>query len=54
MYLIFDRFSVELFVNSGSQVFISAFYTPIETGGIEFEYGGTAIVDIGKYSIDLD
>ncbi|MCI9078870.1 MAG: glycoside hydrolase family 32 protein [Lachnospiraceae bacterium] len=54
LHLIFDKFSVELFVNNGIQVFTSVFYTPMEASGIEFECDGTAIVDIEKYSIDLD
>ena len=54
LHLIFDRFSVELFVNNGIQAFTSVFYTPLEADGIAFECDGTVAVDIEKYSIELD
>ncbi len=54
LHLIFDKFSVELFVNDGIQTFTSVFYTPLEAAGIEFECDGTVMADIEKYSIELD
>lgn len=54
LHLIFDQFSVELFVNNGIQTFTSVFYTPAEADSIAFECDGTAVVDIEKYSIELD
>lgn len=52
--LILDRFSAELFVNDGVQVFTAAFYTPLDAEDIVFACDGTAVVTIEKYTINLN
>lgn len=54
LHLIFDKFSVELFVNNGVQTFTSVFYTPLDACGIVFECDKTAVADIKKYKIQMD
>lgn len=54
LHLIFDRFSVELFVNNGIQTFTSVFYTPLDACGIMFECDKTVVADIKKYKIQMD
>ena len=50
---ILDKFSVELFVNDGIQVFTSVFYTPLEAEDIILECDKTALVDIEKYTLQM-
>lgn len=52
--LILDKYSAELFVNDGEQVFSMTFYTPMEADEICFECDGNALVNIQKYTISLD
>ena len=52
--LILDKYSVELFVNDGVQVFTSIFYTPLDAEDIVFECDGTAAINIEKYGICVE
>lgn len=52
--LLLDRFSVELFLNDGAQVFSATFYTPLDAEDIVFACDGTAVVNIEKHGIKLD
>lgn len=49
--LLLDKFSAELFVNDGAQVFSATFYTPLEAEEIVWNCDGTARVHIEKYDI---
>ena len=52
--LLLDRFSVELFVNDGAQVFSATFYTSLEAEDIVFSCDGTVVANVEKYGIQLD
>lgn len=52
--LILDKYSAEVFLNDGQQVFSSTFYTPMEADEISFVCDGKAIIDIQKYDIVVD
>lgn len=52
--LLLDKFSVELFVNDGTQTFTSTFYTPLDAQDIVFVCDKMARVNIEKYNIILD
>ncbi|MDE6566315.1 MAG: GH32 C-terminal domain-containing protein, partial [Lachnospiraceae bacterium] len=52
--MLFDRFSVELFVNDGAQVFSATYYTPLDAEDIIFTCDGTVVVNVEKYEIQLD
>lgn len=52
--LILDKYSVELFVNDGVQVFTSTLFTPQDAQEIVFSCDGTAVVNIEKYKIEMD
>lgn len=52
--LLLDRFSVELFVNDGAQVFSATFYTPFDAEKIVFTCDGTVVANIEKYGIRID
>ena len=52
--LILDKYSAEIFLNDGQQVFSSTFYTPLEADGIRFICDGKAVVNIEKYEIVVD
>lgn len=52
--MLFDRFSVELFVNDGAQVFSATYYTPLDAKDIVFTCDGTVVVNVEKYEIQLD
>ena len=51
--IILDKYSVEIFVNNGSQVLSTTFYTPLEADEISFVCDGTALTNIKKYEITL-
>lgn len=51
--IILDKFSAEIFVNNGSQVLSTTFYTPLEADEISFVCDGTALTNIKKYEITL-
>ena len=51
--LILDKYSAELFVNDGYQVFSATFYTPLEADGIVFRCDGKAILNIEKFDIQV-
>jgi beta-fructofuranosidase len=49
-----DKFSVEVFVNDGEQTMSNTIYTRQSADGISFEAaGGTAVIDVEKYTIEL-
>ena len=49
-----DKFSVEVFVNDGEQTMSNTIYTRQSADGISFEAdGGTAVIDVEKYMIEL-
>lgn len=52
--LILDKFSAELFVNDGVQVFTATFYTPMDADGIVLDCDGTVSVNVEKYKITMD
>lgn len=52
--MILDKYSVELFVNDGVQVFTSIFYTPLDAEDIVFECDGTAAINVEKYGICVE
>ena len=52
--LILDKFSVEAFINDGSQTMTSAIYTPIEANGIIFESDGVAEIEIESHKIKIN
>lgn len=49
--MIFDRFSVEVFVNDGEQVMTATMYTEQEADGISFFADGEAVIDVEKYDL---
>ena len=49
--IILDRFSVEVFVNDGEQAASAVIYTRQEAEAITFEAGGSALMDVEKYSL---
>ena len=51
---ILDKYSAEIFLNDGQQVFSSTFYTPLEADGIRFICDGKAVVNIEKYEMGVD
>ena len=51
--LILDKYSAELFVNDGYQVFSATFYTPLEADEIVFRCDGKANLNIEKYDIQV-
>lgn len=51
---ILDRYSVELFVNGGEQVFSTVIYTPMEADQIVFRSDGNAMVNIIKHEIKME
>lgn len=52
--IILDKYSAEIFLNDGQQVFSSTFYTPMEADGISFVCDGKAVVNIKKYEMVVD
>ena len=50
--VIIDRFSVEVFVNSGEKVMTMTYYTDIRADRISFLVDGTAEFDVTKYSLE--
>ena len=52
--IILDKYSAEIFVNDGSQVLSTTFYTPLEAGEISFVCDGTALTNIEKYDITME
>ena len=48
-----DKYSAEIFLNDGEQVFSNTFYTPMEADAISFYCDGTVIADIVKYDISM-
>ena len=51
--LVLDRFSVEVFVNDGEQAASAVIYTRQEADAITFEAGGSVMMDVEKYDLDL-
>lgn len=51
--MIMDKYSAEIFLNDGEQVFSNTFYTPMEADAISFYCDGTVIADIVKYDISM-
>ena len=51
--VIFDKYSVEIFVNDGSQVLSMTYYTPVEADEISFECNNTAVINIEKHGISV-
>ena len=52
--VIMDRYSLELFVNDGEQAATMNLYTPLSEESITFEADGEAIIDIEKYSLNIE
>lgn len=52
--MVLDKYSAEIFVNDGSQVLSTTFYTPLEADEISFGCDGTVWTNIKKYEIALD
>ena len=49
--ILLDRYSAEIFVNSGEQALSMTFYTPQEADTITFEASGEAVMDLTAYPI---
>ena len=49
--IILDKYSMEVFLNDGQQVFSTTFYTSLEADQISFVCDGKAIVNLEKYDI---
>ena len=52
--LIFDRYSVEAFINDGTQTMSCNIITDISADEIEFVPDGNAVIDIEKYDLCMD
>ena len=52
--IILDKYSAEIFVNDGSQVLSTTFYTPLDADEISFVCDGYALTNIKKYEIILE
>lgn len=50
---VMDRFSLEIFINDGSQTATVTYFTPLETEGITFAAKGKATIGIEKYSLSF-
>ncbi|HIY02796.1 MAG TPA: glycoside hydrolase family 32 protein [Candidatus Blautia faecipullorum] len=48
-----DRFSLEIFINDGSQTASVTLYTPLSADGITFAAKGKATIDIEKYNLSF-
>lgn len=53
MRILLDRYSLELFVNGGSQAASFTIYTPLSADGISFSAGGTAVINAVKYNLEF-
>lgn len=53
MRFILDKYSAEIFINDGAQVFSTTFYTPMNADGIQFVCDGSAVVNIHKHDIEV-
>lgn len=51
--IVLDKFSAEIFVNEGAQVFTATFYTPLSADDILFESDGETEVSFTAYRIDI-
>ena len=51
--IILDRYSLEVFVNDGEQAASAVIYTRQEADAITFEAGGSVMMDVEKYDLDL-
>lgn len=51
---ILDRWSIELFVNGGEQVFSTAIYTEMEADQIVFSSDGNAVINVEKHDIKME
>lgn len=49
-----DRFSMEIFINDGSQTATVTYFTPQEADGITFAAEGKATVSIEKYNLSFE
>lgn len=52
--LLLDKYSAEIFLNDGAQVFSTTFYTPLEAEEISFICDGRAMINIEKYEMAVD
>lgn len=52
--VILDKFSAEIFLNDGEQVFSSTFYTPIDADSISFTCDSEVVVNIEKHDIVVE
>lgn len=52
--IILDKYSAEIFLNDGEQVFSSTFYTPMEANEISFSCDGEITVNMQKHSIVVE
>ena len=53
MRFILDKYSAEIFINDGAQVFSTTFYTPMNADGIQFVCDGSAVVNIHNHDIEV-
>lgn len=53
MRIILDRFSAEIFINDGEQVFSTTFYTPLDAKDITFSSPDDLIISVDQYDIVL-
>ena len=52
--IIMDRFSIEVFINGGEQVMSTTILTDPAAGEIYFECDGEAVIDVIKYTLDME
>lgn len=52
--IIMDRYSIELFVNDGEQAASFIIYTPDDAQSISFASDGALLIDIEKYTLDIE
>lgn len=52
--LILDKYSSEIFLNDGIQVFSTTFYTPLDADEIHLNCDGTAVVNIEKHRLGME
>ena len=49
--ILMDRFSVEIFINDGSQTATMVLFTPQEADNISFAVDGKAKISVEKYTL---
>ena len=52
--LILDKYSSEIFLNDGIQVFSTTFYTPLDADEIHLICDGAAVVNIEKHRLGME